>query len=114
MLIVSCLCNSVWGVNCSEILLFLGFDAIDEEECLGSPGCSEGTESPLTWQTSDLHHHVLHHDAVKKAEKSTSWMRCINPNHFHHHHHHHEPPTLPITLTHNPIEASSPMACYRY
>ncbi len=42
-----------------------------------------------------------------EAGSSSSWMRCINPNHYHHHGH--DTP-LPITLTHNPIDDSTTTA----
>ena len=72
-----------------------GFDTIDEE-CVSPSSC----ESPPASMTTSMHMHHMHH--IHAAQKNK--MRCINPNHFHHHHHHHDPPTLPITLTHNPIE----------
>ena len=106
-----------------------GFDV--DDECI-SPS-SDNCDSPMTsWRGTavDLHHHV-HHIQPSHSKKASNnpqvinpedkktlhflisfsalqqWMRCINPNHFHHHHHHHDPPTLPITLTHNPIEDNS-------
>jgi hypothetical protein len=91
-----------------------------DDQCIESPPSSEQQQwPPRTVAGSDLHHHVHHmHDDVPpgpapprpSSRTSTSWMRCINPNHFHHHHHHHDPPTLPITLTHNPIEDTTTAA----
>jgi len=86
-----------------------GFDVIDEECMSPSSACEgEAADSPqsTSWRASDLHHHLHHHQAdSSESDSKKPWMRCINPNHFHHHHHHHDPATtLPITLTHNPVE----------